>query len=131
MLNVSQTELGTLEASLLNLSGNVPLHNRFRALFTLKALKSEEAVRIISKGGDYLSEPEARPVINVHTGFQDPSALLKHELAYCLGQMKNTAALPTLGSVLANGQEDPMVRHEVRRFSSHRRIHLSFTRSHA
>jgi deoxyhypusine monooxygenase len=50
MLNLSQAELGALEASLLNLSGNVPLHNRFRALFTLKALKSDEAVRIISKG---------------------------------------------------------------------------------
>jgi deoxyhypusine monooxygenase len=125
MLNVSQAELGTLEASLLNLSGNVPLHNRFRALFTLKALKSEEAVRIISKGEDYLSEPEAGPLINIHAGFQDPSALLKHELAYCLGQMKDTAALPILESVLANGQEDPMVRHEVGRFSSHRRIHAA------
>ena len=51
MLNPSQAELSTLEALLLNLSGNVPLHNRFRALFTLKALKNEEAVRIISKGG--------------------------------------------------------------------------------
>jgi deoxyhypusine monooxygenase len=129
MLNVSQAEIGTLEASLLNLSGNVPLHNRFRALFTLKALKSEEAVRIISKGEDYLSEPEAGPMINVHAGFRDPSALLKHELAYCLGQMKNTAALPILESVLANGQEDPMVRHEVRRFSSHRRIHAA-SRAH-
>ncbi|KAF8478082.1 deoxyhypusine hydroxylase [Russula ochroleuca] len=95
MLNVSQSDLGNLEALLLNKSGNVPLHNRFRALFTLKALKSDEAVRIISKG------------------FQDPSALLKHELAYCLGQMKNAAALPILESTLANEQEDPMVRHEA------------------
>jgi deoxyhypusine monooxygenase len=113
MLNVSQAELNTLEASLLNLSGNVPLHNRFRALFTLKALKSEEAVRIISKGENHFSAPEAGPVIGTDAGFRDPSALLKHELAYCLGQMKNTAALPILGSVLANAQEDPMVRHEV------------------
>ena len=50
MLNVSQSDLGNLEALLLNNSGNVPLHNRFRALFTLKALKSDEAVRVISKG---------------------------------------------------------------------------------
>ncbi|KAI0252363.1 deoxyhypusine hydroxylase [Lactifluus subvellereus] len=95
MLNVSQAELNNLEALLLNTSGNVPLHNRFRALFTLKALKSEQAVVVISKG------------------FQDPSALLKHELAYCLGQMKNTAALSTLESVLADEREDPMVRHEA------------------
>jgi deoxyhypusine monooxygenase len=50
MLNVSQSELNNLEALLLNTPGNVPLHSRFRALFTLKALKSEEAVAIISKG---------------------------------------------------------------------------------
>lgn len=49
----------------------------------------------------------------VCTGFLDPSTLLKHELAYCLGQMKNTAALEILETVLTNEQEDPMVRHEV------------------
>ncbi|KAH9933204.1 ARM repeat-containing protein [Epithele typhae] len=87
--------LSALEAALLNASGDVPLHNRFRALFTLKALKNEDAVRIISKG------------------FADESALLKHELAYCLGQMKNTTALPVLESVLSNEREDPMVRHEA------------------
>ena len=47
-------------------------------------------------------------------GFADDSALLKHELAYCLGQTKNVAALPTLEAVLADESEDPMVRHEVR-----------------
>jgi hypothetical protein len=50
MLNVSQSELNNLEALLLNTSGNVPLHNRFRALFTLKALKSDQAIIIIAKG---------------------------------------------------------------------------------
>ena len=47
---VSQETLSALEASLLNTSGNVPLHNRFRALFTLKAFKNDDAVNIISKG---------------------------------------------------------------------------------
>jgi len=75
--------------------GNVLLHNRFRALFTLKSLKTEDAVRVIS------------------AGFQDSSALLKHELAYCLGQMKKTSALPALESVLRDQSEDPMVRHEI------------------
>lgn len=112
MLNVSQSDLGNLEALLLNNAGNVPLHNRFRALFTLKALKSEEAVRIISKGSRLFLTATGL-VIDDHAGFQDPSALLKHELAYCLGQMKNAAALPILESVLANDREDPMVRHEV------------------
>lgn len=43
----------------------------------------------------------------------DPSALLKHELAYVLGQLRHTQALPILGSVLQNLSEDPMVRHEA------------------
>ena len=47
-------------------------------------------------------------------GFRDDSALLKHELAYCLGQMKRESALAVLESVLRNASEDPMVRHEVR-----------------
>lgn len=67
-------------------------------------------------------------VIDSHAGFQDPSALLKHELAYCLGQMKNAVALPILESVLANDREDPMVRHEVScLFSESSRIRRSFS----
>lgn len=49
----------------------------------------------------------------LHLGFSDPSALLKHELAYCLGQIKKTSALPALEAVLRDSSEDPMVRHEV------------------
>ncbi|KAF8895355.1 armadillo-type protein [Infundibulicybe gibba] len=87
---VSSSDLTILENSLLNTTGNTPLHDRFRALFTLKALKSDDAVKL------YLQ-----------------SALLKHELAYCLGQMKNPTALPTLEFVLKDTSEDPMVRHEA------------------
>jgi len=94
-MNVSDSELKTLEDVLLNTSGTVPLHTRFRALFTLKSLKSDKAVRVIS------------------AGFNDQSALLKHELAYCLGQMKSDLALPTLEHVLRDTSEDPMVRHEA------------------
>ena len=47
---VDAQTLAALEAALLNTSGIVPLHNRFRALFTLKALKNDAAVQIISKG---------------------------------------------------------------------------------
>ncbi|KAF4617701.1 hypothetical protein D9613_005813 [Agrocybe pediades] len=92
---ISPTELQALEDCLLNKNGDVALHTRFRALFTLKSLKSEEAVQIIAKG------------------FKDESALLKHELAYCLGQIKKTSALPALESVLRDTSEDPMVRHEA------------------
>lgn len=43
-------ELTALEEVLLNTSGKVPLHRRFRALFALKSLKNDDAVAIISKG---------------------------------------------------------------------------------
>ncbi|KJA23991.1 hypothetical protein HYPSUDRAFT_136711 [Hypholoma sublateritium FD-334 SS-4] len=90
---VSPSELKALENTLL--SSDVVLHTRFRALFTLKALKSEDAVEIIARG------------------LSDESALLKHELAYCLGQIGKTSALPALETVLRDTSEDPMVRHEA------------------
>ena len=51
---------------------------------------------------------------SINKGFNDPSVLLKHELAYCLGQLKDTAALPILESVLRNKSQEAIVRHEVR-----------------
>jgi deoxyhypusine monooxygenase len=76
-------------------STSVPLSLRFRALFTLKSLKTTESVDIIS------------------LAFNDSSVLLKHELAYVLGQMKMSYALPKLKSVLADTTQDAMVRHEA------------------
>ncbi|KAM8939816.1 deoxyhypusine hydroxylase [Pelodytes ibericus] len=72
-----------------------PLPARFRALFTLRNLGGAEAVELIGRG------------------FCDESALLKHELAYCLGQMRDRRALPTLISVLRDRTQEPMVRHEA------------------
>lgn len=84
-----------LSACLLNKSGKVSLPARFRALFTLRGLNSDEAVEIIGKA------------------FEDKSALLKHELAYVLGQMRRPSAIPVLNAVLCNLEEEPMVRHEA------------------
>ncbi|THG98821.1 hypothetical protein EW026_g3449 [Hermanssonia centrifuga] len=99
--HVSKETLASLEATLLNTSGKVPLDKRYRALFTIKALQNEHAVDIIAKAHVFKCQ-----------GFSDDSALLKHELAYVLGQMNMTSALPVLESVLKDKQEDPMVRHE-------------------
>lgn len=94
-------DLDALEASLLNTSGNVKLDARFRALFTLKGLAS-------------LSEDKLLRVIEIISkGFADDSALLKHEMAYVLGQLKDTRALPCLNEVLSDKQEHAMVRHEA------------------
>ena len=63
---------------------SIPMKARNRALFTLKNLGGKEAVKNISKG------------------FKDPSALLKHECAYCLGQMQDESAIEILIAVLKN-----------------------------
>ncbi|KAG7153791.1 deoxyhypusine hydroxylase-like [Homarus americanus] len=74
---------------------NRPLKERFRALFTLKNLGGEAAIVAISQC------------------FSDPSALLKHESAYCLGQMGDTRAIPTLTKILKDVEQEPIVRHEA------------------
>lgn len=72
-----------------------PMKERFRALFTLKNIKGEVAIKFISQA------------------FADESDLLKHELAYCLGQMQDPAAIPVLIRVLEDVTQVPMVRHEA------------------
>lgn len=52
-------------------------------------------------------------VISVFIAFSDKSALLKHELAYVLGQIRNPIAIPVLSEVLGDFSQDPMVRHEA------------------
>ena len=77
------------------LNPKTPLAQRFRTIFTLKAFPVEESIDIISEG------------------FKDSSALLKHELAYVLGQMQNPYAIKILSQVLSDVEENPMVRHEA------------------
>ncbi len=83
-------------------SEKVPLARRFRALFSLKHLASQAP------------GPQATAAIEaIAAAFASPSALLKHELAYCLGQTKNLQAVPFLRAVLENRSEDAMCRHEA------------------
>lgn len=72
-----------------------PLKDRFRALFALRNLGGEKAIDLINQC------------------FADESALLKHECAYCLGQMQDTGAIPHLNAVLEDEEQDVMVRHEA------------------
>ncbi|KAL7288559.1 hypothetical protein TKK_0017301 [Trichogramma kaykai] len=72
-----------------------PLNERFRALFTLKNIK------------------EAKSVEQIIKCFDDPSSLLKHELAYVLGQMQLDEAIPKLIEVLKDTKQEAMVRHEA------------------
>merc|ERR1711971_1312251 len=90
---VSSTEVHKIGQVLNNTER--PLKERFRALFTLKNLGGQEAINEISKS------------------FQDKSELLKHEVAYCLGQMGDKNAIPILSSVLQDLNQEPIVRHEA------------------
>lgn len=81
----------------------VPLARRFRALFSLK-----------HHACLHPPTPQTLPAIHaIASAFPSPSALLKHELAYCLGQTRNLAAVPFLRHVLEDRSEDSMCRHEA------------------
>lgn len=96
-VQVSSAQMESLRSTLLNTSGNIPLHERFRSLFMLKAVGGDPVVQILAEG------------------LSDPSPLLKHELAYVLGQLGNPSAIPILEDVLVNekGMHCSMVRHEA------------------
>lgn len=80
-----------------------PLASRFRALFSLKHVASQDP-----------HNPETLLAIQaIAAAFSSRSALLKHELAYCLGQTKNLACVPYLRRVLEDKHEDSMCRHEA------------------
>lgn len=72
-----------------------PLKERFRALFTLKNIGGPQALEWISKA------------------FEDKSALLKHEVAYCLGQLQDPQATPILLEILRDTSREAIVRHEA------------------
>ncbi|EDU41863.1 HEAT repeat [Pyrenophora tritici-repentis] len=99
------TEQDTQVSTLRNIlsSESEPLARRFRALFSLKHLAG-------------LQPPNAQTVPAIEAiaaAFSSPSALLKHELAYCLGQSGHDAAIAPLRGVLEDKEEDSMCRHEA------------------
>ena len=76
----------------------LPLGDRFDALFQLRTNGTVAAMQCIA---GRLLDPK------------EDSALLKHELAYCIGQMQLKEAIPSLSQVLENENENTMVRHEA------------------
>lgn len=93
MVNIDENRIRDI-GSVLN-DNNRPLKERFRALFTLRNINGPVAIECIGQC------------------FADDSALLKHELAYCMGQMQNKLAIPHLQRVLEDVAQEPMVRHEA------------------
>lgn len=72
-----------------------PMFQRMRSVFALRNHRSDDACLALCEG------------------FSSTSALLRHEIAYVLGQMQNPAALPTLVERLSDQDEHVMVRHEA------------------
>ena len=85
-----------LVAALLDESLETPIFDRYRALFSLRDAGGAEAVSALC------------------TALRDStSALLKHEVAYVLGQMQHPDSLSSLSECLLDNTEHPMVRHEA------------------
>ncbi|KAL6940555.1 deoxyhypusine hydroxylase [Hanseniaspora vineae] len=74
---------------------SLPIFKRYRAMFRLRDIGTNEACLALA------------------TAFDDPSALLKHEIAYVFGQIGNPVVVPALVEVLGRVHEAPMVRHEA------------------
>lgn len=98
------TSLENLRDILINSDGKTALADRFRALFYLKSIGSEftENKERADTAIEYISK-----------AFIDDSELLKHEVAYCLGQTHNLIAAPVLRDVLSDLNQQCMVRHEA------------------
>lgn len=84
-------------------SESASLAHRFRALFCLKHHASQQPSTTLTLPA----------LAAIAAAFSSPSALLKHELAYCLGQTRHLEAVPYLRKVLEDRGEDAMCRHEA------------------
>lgn len=101
-IDIDTASLEQLKEVLMNLDGQVKLANRFRALFNLKCIGEDTTNPDSHKAIDYIAEC-----------FQDSSELLKHEVAYVLGQTKDLYAAKPLRACLTDDNQQIMVRHEA------------------
>jgi deoxyhypusine monooxygenase len=102
---VSEAVIGKLEEELLSDTADVT--RKYRALFALRNVATASAARALERcllKADVDESQSAR----------ESSALLKHEVAYALGQVGLVTSIPTLERVLSDAKAHPMVRHEVR-----------------
>ena len=93
----SHVNLTVVELASRLLDASLPLFERYRCMFSLRNIGGGESVTAL---GNALTSDES-------------SALLRHELAYVLGQMQHGAALEALSDILRRKNEHCMVRHEA------------------
>ena len=90
---ISTNTVEHLRSKLMDSSAS--LFNRYRAMFALRNMNSDSAA------------------LALVAGFNDTSALFRHEIAYVLGQMQRMVTVEALSMVLRNKNEHAMVRHEA------------------
>ncbi len=84
------------------LDASLPLFQRYRAMFALRDLASPPDL------------PTAVPAVEaLASGFSDPSALFRHEIAFVFGQLSHPASILSLAATLGKEGEASMVRHEA------------------
>ncbi|GBG87893.1 hypothetical protein CBR_g46193 [Chara braunii] len=88
--------LSTEELVSLLLDSSKDMFDRYRAMFRLRNRATPEAICGIASALE-----------------KDSSALLKHEVAYVLGQIQSDLAVQPLMAALADKGQHPMVRHEA------------------
>ena len=88
----ASTNVDELRTKLLDENEN--LFERYRAMFSLRNLRTKESVLAIS------------------AGLKGKSALFRHEIAFVLGQLQDENSIPYLIENLKNPLENEMVRHE-------------------
>jgi len=91
--SLDETDVQKLKATLNDTKKR--LFDRYRAMFALRDIGSKESVEALA------------------TALADKSAIVRHEIAYVMGQMRHEAAVPHLKKVLENHSEHSMVRHEA------------------
>lgn len=82
-----------LARKLMDPATNLP--EKYRVLFSLRNVKGQAAQDALVQA------------------LKDESALFRHDVAFCLGQRQDPAAIQTLKELLHNASEHPMVRHEA------------------
>ena len=88
-----ETDISKLRKTLID--EEEKMFQRMRALFALRGIGGEKSVEALA------------------AAFISNSALLKHEIAYVMGQMQDNHAVPYLIQRLEDINEDLMVRHEA------------------
>lgn len=105
------------------LTADCSLPEKYRVLFSLRNLPGEQARKALAGGESCAMQtalsrhvshhaPSAclptHRAMSVLAALKDPSALLRHEVAYCLGQRQEPASIGTLTAILQDHAEHSM-----------------------